>query len=125
MKIQQRDEASPFITADGSQIREFLNPGNSMLKNQSLAQATLAPGAATTEHYHPLAEEIYFISQGRARMRVEGRESSMGPGDSVAIPNGHKHKIWNTGEEPLVFLCCCAPAYSHEDTVLTEEEGEI
>ena len=26
--------------------------------------------------------------------------------------------IRNTGAEPLVFLCCCAPPYSHEDTIL-------
>jgi mannose-6-phosphate isomerase-like protein (cupin superfamily) len=32
------------------------------------------------------------------------------------------HKLWNTGDEPLKLLCCCAPAYTHEDTVLTEEE---
>jgi mannose-6-phosphate isomerase-like protein (cupin superfamily) len=122
MKIQRHEDAASFITADSSQIREFLNPGNSLLKNQSLAEATLASGKSTTEHYHPLAEEIYFILKGQARMRVEGQESEMGPGDSVAIPNGHKHKIWNIGEEPLVFLCCCAPGYSHEDTVLVEEE---
>ncbi len=122
MKIQRGSAAAPFITADGSQIREFLNPGNSSLKNQSLAEATLAPGKSTTEHYHPLAEEIYFILQGQARMRVEGEESEMGPGDSVAISNGQRHKIWNIGEESLVFLCCCAPGYSHEDTVLVETE---
>lgn len=122
MKIQRLEEATPFITADGSEIREFLNPGNSVLKNQSLAEATLAPGKSTTEHYHPLAEEIYLILQGQARMRVEGQEAEMGPGDSVVIPNGHNHKIWNIGTEPLVFLCCCAPAYSHEDTVLVETE---
>ncbi len=122
MKIQRCEEAVPFITADGSQIREFLNPGNSTLKNQSLAEATLAPGKSTTEHYHPLAEEIYFILKGQAQMRLEGEESEMGPGDSVAIPNGQRHKIWNIGSEPLVFLCCCAPSYSHEDTVLVETE---
>jgi mannose-6-phosphate isomerase-like protein (cupin superfamily) len=31
------------------------------------------------------------------------------------------HKLWNMGEEDLVLLCCCAPAYSHEDTVLVED----
>jgi mannose-6-phosphate isomerase-like protein (cupin superfamily) len=35
------------------------------------------------------------------------------------IPPGTRHKLWNTGPEPLKLLCCCAPPYSHEDTVLT------
>ena len=42
-------------------------------------------------------------------------------GDCAVIPPGAEHKLWNTGAEPLVLLCCCAPPYSHEDTVLTEE----
>ncbi len=42
------------------------------------------------------------------------------PGDTVVIPPGLRHKLWNTGAEPLRLLCCCSPAYSHEDTVLTE-----
>jgi mannose-6-phosphate isomerase-like protein (cupin superfamily) len=40
-------------------------------------------------------------------------------GDCVVIPPGAVHKLHNPGTEPLVLLCCCAPAYSHEDTVLT------
>jgi hypothetical protein len=30
------------------------------------------------------------------------------------------HKLWADEGEPLVLLCCCAPAYSHADTVLLE-----
>jgi mannose-6-phosphate isomerase-like protein (cupin superfamily) len=26
--------------------------------------------------------------------------------------------LWNTGNEPLRLLCCCAPGYEHEDTVI-------
>ena len=42
------------------------------------------------------------------------------PRRAVVIAPGIRHKVWATGGEPLRFLCCCAPAYSHEDTVLTE-----
>ena len=44
-------------------------------------------------------------------------------GDAIAIPPGAKHKLWNTGREMLTLLCCCAPAYEHSDTILTESEG--
>jgi mannose-6-phosphate isomerase-like protein (cupin superfamily) len=118
MEIARLAEAEPFTTADGSQIRELLNPRNSALQNQSIAEATLAPGAATTEHFHPRAEEVYHILRGRARIHIEGKERVLQAGDAVAIPNGQRHKIWNIGAEPLVFLCCCAPAYTHDDTVL-------
>ena len=36
-----------------------------------------------------------------------------------AIPPGQRHKLWNTGSEILRLLCCCAPAYEHGDTILT------
>lgn len=120
MDVTHGPTASPFTTRDGSSIREFLNPRNSVLRNQSLAAATLPIGGATTEHLHPQAEEIYYILQGVGRMRIEGEERPVTTGDAIAIPNGHRHKIWNAGSVPLIFLCCCAPAYADEDTVLTE-----
>jgi len=43
------------------------------------------------------------------------------PGDAIAIPPGKKHKLWNTGAETLHLLCCCAPGYEHDDTVITEK----
>lgn len=120
MQIFQRNEATPFITADGSQIRELVHPNFSGAQNQSLAEATIAPGGATTEHFHPRAEEIYYILRGTARLRIEEETRVLKVGDAALIPAGKKHKIWNSGDEDLVFLCCCAPSYSHEDTVLTE-----
>jgi mannose-6-phosphate isomerase-like protein (cupin superfamily) len=33
---------------------------------------------------------------------------------------GTPHCIEALGEAPLRILCCCAPAYAHEDTELLE-----
>ena len=120
MEIFNRNAVQPFITADGSQIRELMHPNFSEARNQSLAEATLLPGGATTEHYHPRAEEIYYVLRGTARLRVETETRDLAPGDVALIPPGARHKIWNVGDGELVFLCCCAPAYAHDDTILTE-----
>ena len=53
-------------------------------------------------------------------MRLGDDEQDVAAGDAVVIPPGTRHKLWSTGSEPLVLLCACAPAYSHEDTVLLE-----
>ena len=71
-------------------------------------------------HYHPLAEEIYYITHGTGRIRIEGELREVKPGDAIAIPPGQKHKLWNTGADVLCLLCCCAPAYEHADTIITE-----
>lgn len=124
MEVINRNEVEPFITKDSSEIREILAPANSSIKNQSLAEARLAPGMTTDEHFHPKSEEIYYIlegrGRGRGRMKVEDEEREVGPGDGIAIPPGKRHRIWNIGGSDLVFLCCCSPAYSHDDTVVVE-----
>ena len=59
---------------------------------------------------------------GMGTMRLDDDEAPVRAGDCVVIAPGAVHKLWNPGTEPLVLLCCCAPAYSHEDTVLTGPE---
>lgn len=111
----------PFITKDGSEIRELLAPRNSIIERQSLAEARLPPGGSTTPHHHPRTEEIYYILEGRGWMRIGDESREVAPGDAIAIPPGRLHTIRNTGEATLRFLCCCAPAYEHADTVLADE----
>ena len=118
MDIKNIDNVEAFITADGSEIRELLAHRNSEIQNQSLAEARLAPGAATTPHHHPRTEEIYYILEGTGTMTISDESRHVVPGDAIAIPPGATHTILNTGEQPLKFLCCCAPGYEHEDTVL-------
>ena len=120
MHVKNLTEVPAFTTKDGSEIRELLAHRNSAIRNQSLAEARLPVGASTQEHYHPKAEEIYYITHGTGRMRIEGELRDVKPGDAIAIPPGKKHKLWNTGTETLRLLCCCAPAYEHDDTVITE-----
>jgi mannose-6-phosphate isomerase-like protein (cupin superfamily) len=120
MDIKNLADMVPFITKDGSEIRELLAHRNSAIRNQSLAEARIPAGGSTQEHYHPRAEEIYFITAGMGRMRIEGETREVKPGDAIAIPAGQRHKLWNTGAETLRLLCCCAPAYEHTDTVITE-----
>ena len=120
MDIKSLDAAPPFITKDGSEIRELLAHRNSVIRNQSLAEARVPVGGSTQEHYHARTEEIYFITAGRGRMRIEAETAEVKAGDAVAIPPGKKHKLWNTGSETLKLLCCCSPAYEHSDTIITE-----
>jgi mannose-6-phosphate isomerase-like protein (cupin superfamily) len=118
MDIHNIDRVPAFNTADGSEIRELLAHRNSAIRNQSLAEARLMPGKSTTPHYHPKTEEIYYVISGQARMKIGDDARVVGRGDAIAIPPGQVHQITNTGTEELVFLCCCAPGYEHDDTVL-------
>ncbi len=118
MDVVNHRDTVPFTTVDGSTIRELMAHRNSAIRNQSLAEARLAPGAATTPHHHKVTEEIYYILLGTAVMTLGSETRPVGPGDAIAIPPGLRHTIRNTGSEELVFLCTCAPGYEHSDTFL-------
>lgn len=119
MQIANLSHLDPFITLDGSSIRELAGPAWTAARNQSLGEATVPPGGQTAEHYHPSSEEIYYFTAGAGRMRLGEQEADVRAGDCVVIAPGMRHKLWNPGAEALVLLCCCAPAYSDEDTVMT------
>ena len=121
MEVKNLDEVPAFTTKDDSEIRELLAYRNSAIRNQSLAEARLRPGTSTQEHYHAKAEEIYFITHGTGRIRIEAEVREVKAGDAIAIRPGQKHKLWNTGGDTLRLLCCCAPAYEHADTIITEK----
>jgi mannose-6-phosphate isomerase-like protein (cupin superfamily) len=119
VEIVRSEQRQPFITLDGSEIRELAGVPSGNAANQSLAQATVPPGAATEAHYHRRSEEIYLFTAGSGRMILAGEEAAVRAGDCVVIAPGAEHQLVNDGAEPLVLLCCCSPPYSHEDTVLT------
>lgn len=122
MIIRNRDKAHPFTTKDGSTIRSILDMSNAPVRNQSLAEATVAPGGRTTRHVHRTSEEFYYVLAGTGRMELRGEEHPVRPGDAILIPADTEHTLFNSGHQDLVFLCCCSPPYSHEDTVLDEPD---
>lgn len=111
-------ECAPYITKDGSEIRELMHPAVHGNRNQSLAEATVPAGGETQLHRHQRTEEIYHVTAGSGLMWLGEDGFSITTGDTICIPPGTPHNVRNTGSEPLRILCCCSPAYSHDDTEL-------
>ncbi|MFN7754200.1 MAG: cupin domain-containing protein [Pseudomonadota bacterium] len=114
----QRDRVEPYVTRDGSTVRELMHPAVHGNAAQSLAEAVVPAGARTQRHRHALTEEIYHFVRGRGRMLLGTSDFPVATGDTVCIPPGTPHALHNDGLEDLVLLCACAPAYSHDDTEL-------
>ena len=113
-----------YQTRDGSQIRELMHPKVHGNRAQSLAEATVAPGQKTVLHRHEQSEELYHIVAGEGVLTLGSERLTVAPGDTICIAPRTPHCIENTGKQPLRVLCCCSPAYSHEDTVLLEPSTE-
>lgn len=119
MHVSDIEQANAFVTLDGSTIRELAGAVSLPSQKQSLAEATVPPGASTAEHYHRETEELYFFQAGSGRLRVGDEQRDVRAGECVLIPAGAIHKLINTGDVPIRLLCCCSPAYSDDDTVIT------
>jgi len=110
---------TPYITRDGSEIRELMHPDSHGNQLQSLAEAIIKPGETTLLHHHIKSEELYYILQGEGEMQLGNDTLQVKAGDSICIPPITRHNIKNTGNLDLKMLCCCSPAYSHSDTLIT------
>lgn len=119
-RLSRYADVEPFTTKDGSTIRELMHPAHHAVRQQSLAQAIVAPGAATLLHRHRVTEEVYHITAGRGLMRLDATTFEVRRGDTVVIAPGTAHSIRNHGRLPLRILCACTPAYAHDDTELLE-----
>ena len=110
---------TPFVTKDGSQIRELMHPAQHTAhgnRAQSFAEAMVPPGTQTLLHRHHASEEIYHITQGSGRMTLGAQQFDIMVGDTICIAPGTANCVLCTSAEALRILCACSPAYQHEDT---------
>ena len=111
-------EVQPYLTKDGSEIRELMHPWRHGNAKQSFAEAIVGPDMETRLHLHRETEEIYYIAEGAGLMRLGKQTFDVTAGDTVAIAPGTPHSMRNTGKTALRILCACSPPYSHDDTEL-------
>ncbi len=73
------------------------------------AVMTIAPGAdAGPEEEHD-GDQIIYVVEGEAEVRVQDRQFRAGPGGVVTIPARTRHHVHNSGTRPLFFLTVYAP----------------
>lgn len=111
-------EIAAYTTRDGSEIRELMHPGVHGNRQQSLAEAIVQPGQQTLWHRHRRSEELYHVTRGAGVMMLASETLPIAVGDTILIPPGTAHCVIATGSEALHLLCCCSPAYDHDDTEL-------
>lgn len=116
--LSQYDSIKEYITKDGSEIRELIHPLIHGNKRVSVAEAIIKPRTKTLKHYHQKSEEVYLVTAGKGMMERDKELFAITRGDSIVIMPGQIHSLQNDSSKELVVICCCAPAYGHEDTVL-------
>lgn len=109
-KYVESDLDKEFFTEERCHILELLNESDD--RSQSLARARVEPGVVTAWHRLKDTAEVYYILSGEGRIELgEDFTKDVKQNDVVRIPSNKAQRIENTGEEDLVFLCFCTPAF--------------
>lgn len=64
----------------------------------------LEPGATIGMHAHEGSSETVYILGGTGKMLYDDTEEPLKAGSCSYCPEGHKHSLVNTGNEPLWFI---------------------
>jgi mannose-6-phosphate isomerase-like protein (cupin superfamily) len=95
--------------------RQRAQQGDSYLEflrypSMSAGVYVLAVGSVDNQSPH-LQDELYFVAEGRSRMRAGSEDQSVGPGSLIYIAAGVEHRFYDV-EEELTVLVFFAPAES-------------
>ena len=67
-------------------------------------------GSAPPPHLHPAQDERFEVLEGELHAVVAGRALTLGPGETLEIPRGTVHKMWNPGGVPTRAVWRTSPA---------------
>jgi mannose-6-phosphate isomerase-like protein (cupin superfamily) len=74
-------------------------------------EATWTPGGSPPPtHLHPAQEEHFEVRTGSLTALVDGVQRRLGPGDTLEIPRGTPHKMWNADTETAIAVWRTRPA---------------
>ena len=107
MKINLNDKDSKVVKSN--EIYDVID--NTDLNNLVVSKTILHVGKETSGHNHTEQEEVYIFMEGEGKMVVGSNTFIVKAGDTILIPDGAFHKVWNTADEllgefgDLEFIC--------------------
>lgn len=91
-------------------------------ENVSVAYVEMVSGNVSLLHKHSTFTELYYILNGKGKMRVGYAEFLVSKNTLIEVKPGVPHKLKNTGKSLLRHLVVSNPAFNPEDVELIDEE---
>ena len=76
-------------------------------------------GFVAAAHVHPFQSERFAVKVGKLGLKAGRKKLTLVPGDVVTVEPGTAHRFWNSGEEPVRFVCEVRPALQFESLLET------
>jgi mannose-6-phosphate isomerase len=73
-------------------------------ENCQVKKLIVKPGKRISLQSHEFRAEHWFIVSGQGVAELDGNKITVGPGHSVDVPTGSKHRISCDSSEPLIFI---------------------
>jgi mannose-6-phosphate isomerase-like protein (cupin superfamily) len=98
----------PVIVRPGDHRGVFFRVLQETARTQT-AVMTVPPGQDAGPEETHAADQIVYVIEGQAELRMGGETATAGAGTLVTIPAGTAHHVRSTGADPLFFLTVYAP----------------
>ena len=102
---------NPFTGQSLTFRRTTADTGGELLEIES---SWAGGGTAPPEHYHPHQEEHFEVVEGELRARVAGTEQTVRAGETLDVPAGTPHTMWNLGPARARAVWQTRPALKSE-----------
>ena len=87
----------------------LVTPASHATKFHDFRISSYQPKGYVAPHTHRVQEQIYHFLEGEGLMELDGERRVVGRHDTVFIPPGVEHAVYNSGLEDLVFLVITSP----------------
>ena len=71
---------------------------------------------------HNYRAEHWIVVSGEATIEVDEKKKILKKNESTYIPLGHKHRLSNQGDEPLIIIEVQSGSYLGEDDIIRHED---
>lgn len=91
-------------------------------ENCKVKEIVVKPGKRLSYQYHHHRSEVWTVIKGTLTIVLDGNKVYRGPGQSVRIPQGVKHRAWNESDSEVFFIEVQTGTYFGEDDIVRVED---
>ena len=91
-------------------------------KDCKVKRISVAPNSRLSYQYHFKRQEQWTVISGNLTIVLDGEKVFRGPGESIKIPKGAKHRAWNETDELVQFIEVQTGEYFGEDDIVRIED---
>ena len=100
-------------TEENEDFRRVLYTGH----NLQLVLMAIAPGTEIGEEVHEDRDQFFRIEKGQGEVWIDGRCTKVQSDDGIIVPQGARHNVICTGDQPLRLYTTYGPPEHVDGTV--------